>query len=78
MPMEEHKNGSLTIHSRIWLGNIFPILRDQSSQNKILGKIYVSGKLFTSHNHLENVLKSDIGSPFRKSLLNGKEFMDAA
>ena len=27
----------------IWLGNICPISRDQSSRNKILGKIYVSG-----------------------------------
>ena len=29
VPMEEHKNWSLTIHSRISLGNIFPISRDQ-------------------------------------------------
>ena len=41
--MEEHKNGSLTIHSRIRLGNIFPISRDQSSRKKILCKKYVSG-----------------------------------
>ena len=29
VPMEGHKKGSLTIRSRIWLGNIFPISRDQ-------------------------------------------------
>jgi len=27
--MEGHKKGSLTIRSQIWLGNIFPISRDQ-------------------------------------------------
>ena len=43
VPMEQHKNGSLTIHSRIRLGNIFPISRDQSSRKKILCKKYVSG-----------------------------------
>ena len=43
VPMEEHKSGSLTIHSRIRLGNIFPISRDQSSGKKILCKKYVSG-----------------------------------
>ena len=42
-PMEEHKNGSLTIRSRIRLGNVFPISGDQSSQKKILTKKYVSG-----------------------------------
>ena len=74
VPMEGRKNGSLTIRSRIWLGNISPISRDKSSQNKILGKVYVSGMLFTSvsgmlftgRNYLENVLKSDRRSPFRK------------
>ena len=29
VPMEGHKNGSLTIRSRIWLGIFFPISRDQ-------------------------------------------------
>ena len=29
VPMNSRKNGSLTILSRIWLGNIFPISRDQ-------------------------------------------------
>ena len=29
VPMEGHKKGSLTIRSQIWLGNIFPISRDQ-------------------------------------------------
>ena len=43
VPMEEQKNGNLTIHSRIRLGNIFPIPRDQSSRKKILCKKYVSG-----------------------------------
>ena len=37
------KNGSPTIRSWIWLGNICLISRVQSSRNKILGKIYVSG-----------------------------------
>ena len=36
--MEWRKNGRLTIRSQIWLGNIFPISRDQSSENQILGK----------------------------------------
>ena len=63
--MVGRKNGSLTIHSRIWQGNIFPISWDQSSRNKILGKKYVGGKLFTSCNRLENVLKSNQWSPFR-------------
>ena len=43
VPIVEHKNGSLTIHSRIRLGNIFPISSDQSSRKKILWKKYVSG-----------------------------------
>ena len=62
--MERHKNGTLTIRSQISLGNIFAISRDQSSRNKILGKKYVSGKLFTRLNRFENELKSDLGSPF--------------
>ena len=66
VPMEEHKNGSLTIHSRISLGNIFLISRDQSSGKEILCKKYISGQLFTSRNRLENVLKSDLRSPFRQ------------
>ena len=41
MPIEGHKNGSLTFSSQIWLWNTFPISRDQSSQNQILGKKYV-------------------------------------
>ena len=65
LPEEGRKNGSLTIRSRNWLGNIFPISRDQSSRNKILGKNYVSGKLFTSLNRFENELKSDLRSLFR-------------
>ena len=64
LPMEGHKNGSLRIRSWIWLGNIFPIARDQSSWNRILGRKYVSGKLFTSRNRLGNVFKSDLWSPF--------------
>ena len=63
--MEGRKNGSQMIHSRIWQGNICPILRDQSSRNKILGKKYISDMLFTRNNRLENVLKSDFWSPFR-------------
>ena len=41
VPMEERKSGSLTICSRIWLGNIFPIECYQSSGNKNFGKKYV-------------------------------------
>ena len=66
MLMEGRKNGGLMIRSQVWLGNIFPISHDQSSQNKILGKKYASGKLIRSRNHLENVLKSDHPSPFRQ------------
>ena len=66
VPMEGRKNGSLMILPRICQGNIFPILWDESSQIKILGKKYVSGKLFMSNNRLENVLKSDLRSPFRQ------------
>ena len=43
-----------------------------------MGKKNVSGKLFTSHNHLENVLKCNLLSPFRQKLLNGIEFLEAA
>ena len=64
--MEGRKNGSLTIRTQIWQGNIFPVSQDQSSRNKILGKKYVSDMLFTSRNHIENVLKSDLQSPFRQ------------
>jgi len=60
VPKEERESGSLMIRSRIWVGNIFPVSRDKSPQNKILGKKYISGKLFTSRNRLENVLKSDL------------------
>ena len=64
--MEERKNGSRMTRSWIWQGNIFPISWDQSPRNKFLGKKYVSGKLFTSSNHLEKVLKTDLRSPFRQ------------
>ena len=43
LPMLVSKNGSLTIRSSILLGNIYLISRDQSSRNKILCTIYVSG-----------------------------------
>ena len=39
-------------------------MRYQSQQNKIFCKIYVNNQLFTRFNHSENVLKSDICSPF--------------
>ena len=78
VPTEGHKKGSLTIHSRIWLGNIFPISRDQWSRHQILGKNDAGSQLFMSCNHLENVLKRDHRSPFSQQLLNGKEFLDAA
>ena len=39
--MQEHKNESLTIRSRIRLGNIFPISLDQSSRKKNLCIKYV-------------------------------------
>ena len=76
--MEGCKKGSLTIRLRNWLGNIFPISRGQSSRNKILGKKYVSDKLFMSLNQFENVLKSDLRSPFRQKHSKDKEFLDAA
>ena len=63
-PMVGRKKGSQTIRSRNWLGNIFPISLDQSSRTQIWVKKYVSGKLFTSLNRVENVLKSDLRSPF--------------
>jgi len=69
--MKGRKNRSLTICTRFWLGNIFPILRDHLSQNQILGKKYVSGMLFTSCKRLENELKSDLQWPFRQWLVNG-------
>ena len=78
VPMEGRKNSSLTISTRFWLGNIFPILRDQCSRIQILRKKYVSGKLFTSSNHLENTLKSDLRSSFRQELVNSKDFLGVA
>ena len=78
VPMEGRKNCSLMISTRFWLGNIFPISRDQCSRNQILRKKYVSGELFTSSNHLENTLKSDLRSPFRQELVNGKDFLGVA
>ena len=77
LPMEGHKNGSQKIRSQIWLGNIFPISRDQWSRNQILRKNDVGSQLFMSCNRLENVLKSDLRSPFWQQLLNGKKFLDA-
>ena len=78
MPMGVRKNCSLTISTRFWLGNIFPISRDQCSRNQILRKIYVSGKLFTSSNHTENTSKSDLRSPCRQELVNGKDVLGVA
>ena len=78
MPKEGRKNCSLTISTRFWLGNIFPISRDQCSQNQILPKKYVSGKLFTSSNYLENTLKSDLRSTFRQELVNGMDYLGMA
>ena len=78
VPMEWRKNCSQNISTRFWLGNIFPISRDQCSQNQILRKKYVSGKLFTSSNYLENTLKSDLRSPFRQELVTGKDFLGVA
>ena len=78
VPMEGRKNCSLTISTRFWLRNIFPISRDQCFRNQILRKKYVSGKLFTSSNHLENTLISDLLSPFRQELVNGKDFLGVA
>ena len=54
------KNGSLTFCSRIWLWNILPISRDQSTESEILGKTHVSGELFTGLIPSENMLKSDL------------------
>ena len=78
VPMEGRKNCSLTISTRFRLGNIFPLSRDQCSRNRILRKKYVSGKLYTSSNHLENTLKSDLRSPFRQELVNSKDFLGVA
>ena len=78
MPIEGRKNCSLTISTRFWLGNIFPISCDQCSRNQFLRKKYVCSKLFTSSNHLENTLKSDLRSPFRQELVNGKDFLGVA
>ena len=78
VPMEDNKKGSLRIRSRIWLGNIFPISRDQWSWNQILGKNDVGIQLFMSCNRIENVLKSNLRSPFWQQLLNGKKFLDTA
>ena len=38
LPMEGRKNENLTFYSRIWLGNFFPITRDQSSRNETFCK----------------------------------------
>ena len=38
VPVEGRKNGSLTFWSRNWLGNIFFISRDRSSQNQFFSK----------------------------------------
>ena len=78
VPKEGRKNCSLKISTRFWLGNIFPISLDQCSRNQILLKKYVSGKLFTRSNHLENTLKSDLRSLFRQELVNGKDFLGVA
>ena len=53
-PIDGRKYGSLMFCSRIWLRNIFSILRDHSFQNQILVKNFVSGKLFTSLNCFQN------------------------
>ena len=76
--IEGHKSGSLTFCSRIWVGNIFPMSQHQSSQNLVLGKKFVGGKLFTSLDRFENVLKSDLRSPFQPYVLNVKGFLAAA
>ena len=41
-------------------------------------KKYVGAKSFTSIDLFENVLKSDLRSPFRPYVLNGKEFLEGA
>ena len=74
LPMKGHKKGSLMIRSQIWLGNIFPISQDQRSRHQIFGKNDVGSQLYMSRNRFENVLKSDLRSPFSQKLLNGKEF----
>ena len=48
-PKEGRKSGSLTLCSRIWDGNIFPISRVQSFLNQILGKEYIGGKNLNSN-----------------------------
>ena len=43
-PKEGRKSGILTLCSRIWHGNIFPISRGQCFLNPILGEKYIGGK----------------------------------
>jgi len=77
-PIERRKSGSLTFCSRILVGNIFPISQGQLSQNQVLGIKYIAGKPFTILDLFENVLKSDLWSPFQPYVLNDKEFLEAA
>ena len=46
------------------LGIFFLYREINNLEIKILGKKYISGKLFTCRNRLENVFKSDLRSPF--------------
>ena len=59
--IEARKNGSLMFWCKIWLGNIFSISWDHSSQNQILGKKYVRGQLFTALIALEMCWKVSFG-----------------
>ena len=66
-PLEGHRKGSLTIRSKIWFENIFPISRDQQPRNRILGRKYVSGKLFTNRNRLKMCTKVTLGRRFDRN-----------
>ena len=64
--MGGRENGSKNMCSWIWLGNFFPISRDQSSWNQIFGKRYENGQLFMILNNFKNVFRSDLRSPFQQ------------
>ena len=74
MSMKEHKDGSLTIHSRIRLGTIFPISRAQSSRKKILYKKYVSGSLFSTVIAKKMCLNLSFGHHFDNNIGTARNF----
>ena len=74
VPTKGCKNGILMIRSWIWLGNIFPISRDQSSWIQILGK-----KMFVASSSraliaLKMCWKVTFGHRFNKSFSTVRNF----